>query len=261
MLTTFLASLFSFIFLNVPIAFSLILTTIVLMVFSNELSSANIASSIYRGVDNFPLMAIPFFMLAGEIMNMGGMSKRIVNFANVLVGHVTGGLGYVSVLASMIDLDDAVARSDPALLGRRPLRDDRDIDRVALEDWHLGALGQDHRHQHERQDDVHHRPGNQDAKAVPLGPGDELIGGPGVRFVRVLARHLHVAADGQQRDRVFGLAALELEELRPHPDAERDDPDAQHPRHDEVAQFVDENQDTKDEHEGQKRVEQGIPSD
>ena len=102
MLTTFLASLFSFIFLNVPIAFSLILTTIVLMVFSNELSSANIASSIYRGVDNFPLMAIPFFMLAGEIMNMGGMSKRIVNFANVLVGHVTGGLGYVSVLASMI---------------------------------------------------------------------------------------------------------------------------------------------------------------
>lgn len=102
MLTTFLSSLFSFIFLNVPIAFSLILTTIVLMVYSNELSSANIASSIYRGVDNFPLMAIPFFMLAGEIMNVGGMSKRIVNFANVLVGHVTGGLGYVAVLASMI---------------------------------------------------------------------------------------------------------------------------------------------------------------
>ncbi|NMC31175.1 MAG: TRAP transporter large permease [Veillonellaceae bacterium] len=102
MLTAFLSSLFSFIFLNIPIAFSLILTTIVLMVFSNELSSANIASSIYRGVDNFPLMAIPFFMLAGEIMNVGGMSKRIVNFANALVGHVTGGLGYVAVVASMI---------------------------------------------------------------------------------------------------------------------------------------------------------------
>ena len=102
MLTAFLSSLFSFILLNIPIAFSLILTTIVLMVMSGELSSANIASSIYRGVDNFPLMAIPFFMLAGEIMNVGGMSKRIVNFANALVGHVTGGLGYVAVVASMI---------------------------------------------------------------------------------------------------------------------------------------------------------------
>jgi tripartite ATP-independent transporter DctM subunit len=102
MLTAFLSSLFSFILFNIPIAFSLILTTIVLMVMSGELSSANIASSIYRGVDNFPLMAIPFFMLAGEIMNVGGMSRRIVNFANALVGHVTGGLGYVAVVASMI---------------------------------------------------------------------------------------------------------------------------------------------------------------
>ena len=87
MLSAFLSSLFGFIFLNIPIAFSLILTTIMLMVFANELSSANIASSVYRGIDNFPLMAIPFFMLAGEIMNVGGMSKRIVNFANALVGH------------------------------------------------------------------------------------------------------------------------------------------------------------------------------
>ncbi len=102
MLSAFLSSLFGFIFLNIPIAFSLILTTIVLMLFANELSSANIASSVYRGIDNFPLMAIPFFMLAGEIMNVGGMSRRIVNFANALVGHVTGGLGYVSVVASMI---------------------------------------------------------------------------------------------------------------------------------------------------------------
>ena len=102
MLSGFLSSLFGFIFLNIPIAFSLILTTIMLMVFANELSSANIASSVYRGIDNFPLMAIPFFMLAGEIMNVGGMSRRIVNFANALVGHVTGGLGYVSVVASMI---------------------------------------------------------------------------------------------------------------------------------------------------------------
>ena len=102
MLSAFLSSLFGFIFLNIPIAISLVLTTIVLMVYAGEYSTANIASSIYRGIDNFPLMAIPFFMLAGEIMNVGGMSKRIVDFANALVGHVTGGLGYVAVVASMI---------------------------------------------------------------------------------------------------------------------------------------------------------------
>lgn len=103
MLTVFLLSLFGFIFLNIPIAFSLILTTVILMLFVNgEVSAMNIAQSVTRGIDNFPLMAIPFFVLAGEMMNVGGISRRIVEFSKALVGHVRGGLGYVSVTASMI---------------------------------------------------------------------------------------------------------------------------------------------------------------
>ena len=103
MLGAFLASLFGFIFLNTPIAFSLLLTAVVLMLMqTGEVSTPVITQSLLRGIDNFPLMAIPFFMLAGEIMNVGGISKRIVLFAKALVGHVTGGLGYVGVVASMI---------------------------------------------------------------------------------------------------------------------------------------------------------------
>lgn len=102
MLVAFLISLFSFILLNVPIAFSLVLTALVLMIASGNVSPAIITQHIVRGIDNFPLMAIPFFVLAGEIMNAGGISRRIVNFAKALLGHVTGGLGYVTVLASML---------------------------------------------------------------------------------------------------------------------------------------------------------------
>jgi tripartite ATP-independent transporter DctM subunit len=61
-----------------------------------------IATNIINGADSFPLMAVPFFMLAGEIMNTGGLSRRIVTFAMALVGHVRGGLGYVTVLAGCI---------------------------------------------------------------------------------------------------------------------------------------------------------------
>ena len=102
MLVTFLLSMFSFILLHIPIAFSLILTSLVLMSAMGNTAPAIVSQNIVRGVDNFPLMAIPFFVLAGEIMNVGGISKRIVNFAKVLLGHVTGGLGYVTTLASML---------------------------------------------------------------------------------------------------------------------------------------------------------------
>jgi len=103
MLTAFLISLFGFIFLNVPVAFSLLLTTVVLMLLlQGHIDPLIIAQNVLRGIDNFPLMAIPFFVLAGEIMNVGGISQRIVVFAKALVGHVMGGLGYVTVIASMI---------------------------------------------------------------------------------------------------------------------------------------------------------------
>jgi tripartite ATP-independent transporter DctM subunit len=61
-----------------------------------------LAQNTIEGANSFPLLAVPFFMLAGEIMNVGGLSRRIVNFAMTLVGHVRGGLGYVGIMAAII---------------------------------------------------------------------------------------------------------------------------------------------------------------
>jgi tripartite ATP-independent transporter DctM subunit len=61
-----------------------------------------VSQNLINGADNFPLMAVPFFMLAGELMNAGGMSRRIVNSAMVWVGHFRGGLGYVAVFAAIV---------------------------------------------------------------------------------------------------------------------------------------------------------------
>lgn len=102
MLTLFLITLFGFIILSVPIAFALVVTAMVLMLVSGSFSAAAVAQNIVRGIDSFPIMAIPFFLLAGEIMNYGGISKRIVAFAQTILGHIKGGLGYVTVLASML---------------------------------------------------------------------------------------------------------------------------------------------------------------
>jgi TRAP-type mannitol/chloroaromatic compound transport system permease large subunit len=101
-LTLFLAALFGFILLTVPIAFALFLTALVLALTMGVWSPALIIQSIFRGIDSFPLMAIPFFLLAGEIMNTGGISERIIMVAKAMCGHVRGGLGYVTVVASML---------------------------------------------------------------------------------------------------------------------------------------------------------------
>ncbi len=87
--------------LGMPIAFALLLCGVALMVHLDMMDAQIIAQNLITGADSFPLMAVPFFILAGEIMNRGGLSKRIVNIALALVGHVRGGLGYVVVLASL----------------------------------------------------------------------------------------------------------------------------------------------------------------
>lgn len=102
MLVVFLVSLFGLLILSLPVAFALVLTAVIMMLYLDTLSFEMIAQSMIRGIDNFPLLAIPFFMLAGEIMNAGGLSGRIVRFAKSLVGFLAAGLGYVAVVASMI---------------------------------------------------------------------------------------------------------------------------------------------------------------
>ncbi|BAK97569.1 putative transporter [Oscillibacter valericigenes Sjm18-20] len=102
-LVLFLAILFGSLLLYVPVGFCLALAGVVLMyVMTGDISAATVTQQIIKGVDSFPLMAIPFFVLAGEIMNEGGISSRIVGFAKAFIGHVRGGLGYTSVLASML---------------------------------------------------------------------------------------------------------------------------------------------------------------
>jgi len=93
----FLGSLFGAISIGVPIAFSLLVCAIAMMLLLGNLDAQIMAQKLIDGADSYPLMAIPFFLLAGEFMNAGGLSRRIVNVALALFGHLRGGLGYVVI--------------------------------------------------------------------------------------------------------------------------------------------------------------------
>ncbi len=101
-IAVFTFSLLGAMALGMPIAFALIVCGVALMSTIDMFDAQIVAQNIINGADSFPLMAIPFFMLAGEVMNKGGLAKRIVNVALVAVGHFRGGLGYVTILASCI---------------------------------------------------------------------------------------------------------------------------------------------------------------
>ena len=100
--TVFLGSLLAAMALGIPIAYALLATGVALMWHLNQFDAQVLAQYLIEGSNSFPLLAVPFFMLAGEIMNVGGLSKRIVDFALALVGHVKGGLGYVTILAACV---------------------------------------------------------------------------------------------------------------------------------------------------------------
>jgi len=101
-LILFLGTLLGTMSLGMPIAFALLLVSVVLMWQLDLFDAQIIAQNLLNGADSFPLLAVPFFMLAGEIMNAGGLSRRIVNIAMALVGHKRGGLGYVAIIASCL---------------------------------------------------------------------------------------------------------------------------------------------------------------
>ena len=98
----FLGSLLGAMALGIPIAFSLLLCGAALMWHMSMFDPQILAQNVINGADSFPLLAVPFFMLAGEVMNAGGLSRRIVNFALTLVGHIKGGLGYVAIVAAVM---------------------------------------------------------------------------------------------------------------------------------------------------------------
>ncbi len=100
--TIFLGSLLLAMAIGIPIAYALLICGVALMWHLDLFDAQILAQNVINGADSFPLLAVPFFMLAGEIMNVGGLSKRIVKLALTMVGHVPGGLGYVAIMAAVI---------------------------------------------------------------------------------------------------------------------------------------------------------------
>jgi TRAP-type C4-dicarboxylate transport system permease small subunit len=98
----FLGALLGAMALGMPIAYALLVCGVALMVHLDMFDAQILAQNLINGADSFPLLAVPFFMLAGEIMNAGGLSRRIVKLALTVVGHVRGGLGYVTIMAAVM---------------------------------------------------------------------------------------------------------------------------------------------------------------
>lgn len=98
----FLVTLVLFIAMGIPVAFALLACSLVMMFQMDVHDSQIVAQRLVGGANNFALMAIPFFILAGEIMNAGGLSHRVVDLPLKLFGHLRGGLGYVAIMATVI---------------------------------------------------------------------------------------------------------------------------------------------------------------
>lgn len=101
-ITLFIGSLLGAIGLGVPIAFALLVSAVVLMLHLDMFDSQILAQNLVNGADSYTLLAIPFFLVAGEVMSRGGLSQRIVALAMSLVGHRKGGLGFVAIFAAII---------------------------------------------------------------------------------------------------------------------------------------------------------------
>ncbi len=101
-LLVFGGTLFAFLALGIPVAIVLTLCAIALMMFMGQWDPVTISQTMLMGTNNYPLMAIPFFMLAGEVMAKGGLAIRIVKFSKLLIGRIRGGLGYTTIVASIL---------------------------------------------------------------------------------------------------------------------------------------------------------------
>ena len=101
MVATIIISLLIFLFIGVPVAHAIGMESLLYM-FSNGIDLAAIPQKFYSGIDSFTLLALPGFMLAGNLMNQGGITMRIVDFCKKLLGGIRGALGVANVVASMI---------------------------------------------------------------------------------------------------------------------------------------------------------------
>jgi tripartite ATP-independent transporter DctM subunit len=116
--TVLLVSFFALLFFQCPISFALLISSI-LTLWAKGLPQTMVPQNLIGGAESFTLLAVPFYILAGEIMNVSGITERIFSFAMAIIGHIRGGLGHVNVLASMIFAGiSGSASADAAGLGR-----------------------------------------------------------------------------------------------------------------------------------------------
>lgn len=103
--------------MGIPIAFALLASGLALMLMLGLFDAQIMAQNLINGADSYELLAVPFFVLAGELMNAGGISRRIIDLPIKLVGHVRGGLGYVAIIAAvlMASLSGSAAADTAAL--------------------------------------------------------------------------------------------------------------------------------------------------
>lgn len=99
--TLLIIAILIFAFMGIPIAFSLGLSSLITLLADGNLPLIVIPQKMMGGMDSFPLLAIPFFILAGELMNSGGLNKRIIRVANSFLGNIPGSLPIVTIVASM----------------------------------------------------------------------------------------------------------------------------------------------------------------
>ena len=103
MLVWFLPAFLLLLLVGMPVFFALLAAPgVLLWLNGQERDLAILYRNVYSGMDSFPLMALPFFMLAGELMNRGGITIRLVEFSQALMGHLRGGLAHVNILSSIL---------------------------------------------------------------------------------------------------------------------------------------------------------------
>lgn len=103
MLIWFLPVFLTFLLIGLPVFFGLLFAPGILLYLNGQEKDITLLyRNVYAGMDSFPLMAIPFFMLAGELMNKGGITMRLVEFSQAFMGHLRGGLAHVNILSSML---------------------------------------------------------------------------------------------------------------------------------------------------------------
>ena len=100
-LALLLGSFFLFIAIRVPVAFALAMSSLA-VILQLELPFMSMINQMFTGINSFPLLAVPFFLILGRLMNDGGITDRLLRVSNAWVGHIKGGLGHVNVLVSML---------------------------------------------------------------------------------------------------------------------------------------------------------------